>query len=83
MQEPRFTQTDMNRRSGLVIAEASRQPVIITVRNKAAATLLSIEDYDRMIDAAKRRWTDCPENIPPYFRADILAALARDSAKFS
>lgn len=83
MHEPRFTQTDLNRHSGLVIAEASRQPVIITVRNKPTIAILSVEDYDRMIDFAKHRWATCPEKIPAYIRADAMAALAREPSESS
>jgi prevent-host-death family protein len=45
---PRFTTSDLSRKSGDIIAEALRKPVTITQRNKPRLVLLSIEDYRRL-----------------------------------
>lgn len=44
----RYTTSDLSRRSGNIIAEALRRPVVITQRNKPRLVLLSIEDYQRL-----------------------------------
>jgi prevent-host-death family protein len=45
---PRYTTSDLSRRSGDIIADALRTPVTITQRNKPRLVLLSIEDYRRL-----------------------------------
>lgn len=45
---PRFSTSDLSRKSGDIIAEALRKPVTITQRNKPRLVLLSIEDYRRL-----------------------------------
>ena len=80
MQEPVFTKTDMKRRSGTIIAEASREPIIITVRNKPTVAILSAEEYDRMIDSIKLRWAHCSEDIPPYLYDGVMAVLTRETS---
>ncbi len=44
----RYTTSDLSRRSGDIIAEALRQPVTITQRNKPRLVLLSVEEYRRL-----------------------------------
>jgi prevent-host-death family protein len=45
---PRYSTSDLSRKSGDIIAEALRRPVTITQRNKPRLVLLSIEDYRRL-----------------------------------
>jgi prevent-host-death family protein len=45
MKSGTFTTSDLSRRSGDVIAEALRHPVMITQRNKARLVILSIDEY--------------------------------------
>lgn len=51
----RYTTSDLSRKSGDIIAEALRQPVTITQRNKPRLVLLSIEDYRRLTARADTR----------------------------
>jgi prevent-host-death family protein len=44
----RYTISDLSRRSGDIIAEALRRPVIIAKHNKPRLVLLSIEDYRKL-----------------------------------
>ena len=50
-----YTTSDLSRRSGDVIAEALRRPVMITQRKKPRLLLLSIEDYRRLTACANAR----------------------------
>ncbi|MGC8536559.1 MAG: type II toxin-antitoxin system prevent-host-death family antitoxin [Rhizomicrobium sp.] len=52
---PRYTTSDLSRKSGDVIADALRGPVTITQRNKPRLVLLSIEDYRRLMSRADSR----------------------------
>ena len=52
---PRYSTSDLSRRSGDIIAEALRKPVTITQRNKPRLVLLSIEDYRRLTSRADTR----------------------------
>lgn len=50
-----YSTSDLSRKSGDIIAEALRHPVIITQRNKPRLVLLSIEDYQRLIKQSDHR----------------------------
>jgi prevent-host-death family protein len=50
-----FTTSDLSRKSGDIIAEAMRQPVTITQRNKPRFVLLNVEDYERLKSYADHR----------------------------
>ena len=52
---PRYTTSDLSRRSGDIIAAALRGPVILTQRDKPRMVLLSIEDYRRLSSGADSR----------------------------
>ena len=52
---PRYTTSDLSRKSGDIIAEALRKPVTITQRNKPRLVLLSIEDYRRLTARGSRK----------------------------
>lgn len=43
-----YSTSDLSRRAGDIIADALREPVTITQRNKPRLVLLSIEDYRRL-----------------------------------
>ena len=58
---PTYSTSDLSRKSGDIIANALRQPVTITQRNKPRLVLLSIEEYSRLtgrIDTRKVWTTD-------------------------
>lgn len=46
----RYSTSDLSRRAGDIIADALREPVTITQRNKPRLVLLSIEDYRRLTE---------------------------------
>lgn len=50
-----YSTSDLSRRSGDIIAEALRRPVIIVQRNKPRLVLLSIEDYRALLVRADTR----------------------------
>jgi prevent-host-death family protein len=64
MAKPVFTTSDLSRRSGDIIAEAMRQPVTITQRNKPRFVLLNVEDYERLREDADRRQAFTLETMP-------------------
>lgn len=80
MDEPRFSLADLDRYPGKVIAEAKRQPVIITDDQKPMVAILSVEDYAQMIECAKHRWIGRTEEIPASLYDDVMAALAREES---
>jgi prevent-host-death family protein len=43
-----FSTSDLSRKSGDIIAQALRRPVMITQRNKPRLVILSVEDYERL-----------------------------------
>ena len=51
----RYTTSDLSRKSGDIIAEALRNPVTITQRNKPRLVLLNIEDYRRLTSRGDTR----------------------------
>jgi prevent-host-death family protein len=50
-----YTTSDLSRKSGDIIADALREPVVITQRNKPRLVLLNIEDYERLRAGADQR----------------------------
>ena len=55
MQNPTYTTSDLSRKSGDIIADALRQPVTITQRNKPRLIVLNIDDYARLRKQADTR----------------------------
>ena len=58
-----FTTSDLSRRSGDVIAEAMREPVMITQRDKPRLVILNVDDYERLREYADHRRVLTPETI--------------------
>ncbi|MDB5526724.1 MAG: type toxin-antitoxin system antitoxin Phd/YefM protein [Rhizobium sp.] len=71
MARPIFTTSDLSRRSGDIIAEAMRQPVTITQRNKPRFVLLNVEDYERLKEYADHRQAYSLETMPD----DVFEAM--------
>jgi prevent-host-death family protein len=46
-----YTTSDLSRKSGDIIAEALRSPVVITQRRKPRLVILSVEEYQRLSSA--------------------------------
>ena len=63
MPRPVFTTSDLSRRSGDIIAEALRQPVTITQRDKPRLVLLNVEEYEQLREFADHRRVLTPENV--------------------
>lgn len=63
MPRPVFTTSDMSRRSGDIIAEAIRQPVTITQRDKPRLVILNVEEFEKMARSADHRRVLTPETI--------------------
>ncbi len=71
----RFSTSDLSRKSGDIIAEALRRPVIITQRNKPRLVLLSIEDYSRLKANADTRKAGTLSTMPEEDFAEFRKAL--------
>ena len=59
-----FTTSDLSRKSGDIIAEAMRQPVTITQRNKPRFVLMNVEDYEQLKRYADHRQAFTLETLP-------------------
>jgi prevent-host-death family protein len=75
MAKPVFTTSDLSRKSGDIIAEAMRQPVTITQRNKPRLVLLNVEDYERLREYADHRQVLTPDTIDEELMAKIEKAV--------
>jgi prevent-host-death family protein len=75
MPRPVFTTSDLSRRSGDIIAEALRQPVTITQRDKPRLVVLSVEDYEQLREYADHRQAYTLETIPDDLFEDIVKAV--------
>jgi prevent-host-death family protein len=72
-----FSTSDLSRKSGDIIAEALRRPVMITQRKKPRLVLLSIEDYRRLKDQGETRRHFAIDAIPDDLFAEMKDAVAR------
>jgi prevent-host-death family protein len=72
----RYSTSDLSRKSGDIIAEALRQPVIITQRNKPRLVLLNIEDYRRLTARADTRKPGTLETMSDALFEDIKDAVS-------
>lgn len=72
---PRFTTSDLSRKSGDIIAEAMRRPVTITQRNKPRLVMLSIEDYRRLTARGDTRKAGTLATMPDDDFADFRRAV--------
>jgi prevent-host-death family protein len=75
MPRPVFTTSDLSRRSGDIIAEALRQPVTITQRDKPRLVVLSVEDYERLREFADHRWVGTIDDMPDDLFEDLVQAI--------
>jgi prevent-host-death family protein len=77
-----YTTSDLSRKSGDIIADALREPVTITQRNKPRLVLLNIEDYRRLTARADTRTVGTLDAIPdPLFEEfrNAVDAYERES----
>ena len=70
-----YSTSDLSRKSGDIIAEALRRPVIITQRNKPRLVLLNIEDYERLMKRSDRRTAGTIETMPDELFAEFENAV--------
>lgn len=75
MPRPVFTTSDLSRRSGDIIAEALRQPVTITQRDKPRLVMLNVEEYEQLREYADHRVVLTPETIDDELLAKIDEAI--------
>ena len=75
----RFSLTDLSNRSGEVVEAAFRGPVEITRRAKRRFTLLTAEEYDRLVRAADTRQAFHADDLPEEVATMMLVALEDDS----
>ena len=72
-----FSTSDLNRRSGELLAAAARRPVMITQRKKPRFVLLSIEDYNVLKTKGDTRTVGTIETMPDELFAEVEAAYER------
>ena len=70
-----FTTSDLSRRSGDIIAEALRQPVTITQRDKPLLVILNIDEYLELKEYADHRWVGTIEDMPDELFDDFVKAV--------
>lgn len=70
-----FTTSDLSRRSGDIIAEALRQPVTITQRDKPRLVILNIDEYRELKEYADHRWVGTMEDMPDELFDDFVKAV--------
>jgi antitoxin Phd len=73
-----FSLTDLSNRSGEVVEAAFRGPVEITRRGKRKFVLLTVEEYDRLVNAADTRQAFHADDAPEDVARMMLAALESD-----
>jgi prevent-host-death family protein len=70
-----YSTSDLSRKSGDIIADALRRPVMIMQRNKPRLVLLSIEDYRQLMDRADARKAGTLESMPNDVFEKVKAAV--------
>ena len=76
-----YTTSDLSRKSGDIIAEALRRPVMITQRSKPRLVLLNIEDYERLTRQSDARSVGTIETMSDSLFADFESAVDVYSAE--
>lgn len=69
---------DLSRKSGDIIADALRQPVTITQRNKPCLVLLSFEEFLSLIQNSDPRPAGMTANMP----ADLFEQAKKSLAEY-
>ena len=72
-----FSTSDLNRRSGELLAAAARNPVLITQRKKPRFVLLSIEDYNDLKRNGDPRKVGTIDTMSDELFAKVEAAYER------
>ncbi len=72
-----YSTSDLSRKAGDIIADAMRNPVTITQRNKPRLVLLSIEDYRRLVERADTRTRGTLETMPADLFREITSEFDR------
>jgi prevent-host-death family protein len=75
MQNPTYTTSDFSKKSGDIIADALRQPVTITQRNKPRLIVLNIEDYARLRRQADPRRAGRTEDMSDELFSEVEKAI--------
>jgi prevent-host-death family protein len=70
-----YSTSDLSRKSGDIIAEALRRPVVITQRGKPRLVLLNIEDYQRLRRQSDPRSVGMIETMSDDLFAEVEAAI--------
>jgi len=70
-----YSTSDLSRKSGDIIAEALRRPVVITQRNKPRLVLLNIADYQRLTRQSDPRTFGTIETMSDDLFAEVEAAI--------
>ena len=70
-----FTTSDLSRRSGDIIAEALREPVTLTQRDKPRLVILNIDEYRELKELADHRWVGTIEDMPDELFDDFVKAV--------
>lgn len=73
--DPTYSTSDFSRKSGDIIADALRRPVVITQRNKPRLVLLNIEDYQQLKSRTDTRQARTVEDFPDELLDEIETAI--------
>ncbi len=75
MSNTTYSTSDLSRKSGDIIADALRNPVTITQRNKPRLVLLNIEDYELMRARADSRAAGTLASMPNELVEELSDAI--------
>ncbi|HBT70374.1 MULTISPECIES: type II toxin-antitoxin system prevent-host-death family antitoxin [Rhizobium/Agrobacterium group] len=70
-----YTTTELSRKSGDIIADALRHPVILTQRSKPRLVILNIDDYERLMKGADARAVGTIDTMSNALFADMERAV--------
>jgi prevent-host-death family protein len=70
-----YSTSDLSRKSGDIIADALRSPVVITQRSKPRLVLLSFEDYRKLVGHADTRLVGTLDTMPDALFSEVEAAV--------
>lgn len=66
-----FTTTELSKKSGEIITEALRRPVVLTQRGKERLVVMNVEDYHRLQSRGETRQAgrlvDMPDDLAEAF----------------
>jgi PHD/YefM family antitoxin component YafN of YafNO toxin-antitoxin module len=75
-----FPMSFLNKNPGAAVDEALQGPITLTRRERRTVVMLSVEEYERLINKRPAVQAYTVENMPADVRAEFLEALAADAS---